>query len=110
MHNNNGNLNITNSSRVYGLDGGENFGVEDFNLMHITISPNPASSYLEFKTENSIIKKAIIYDLQGKMIQKFEDENLKKIDVQKIDAGLYIVKLIDENNKSYAYKFIKNSF
>lgn len=110
MHNNNGNLNITNSSRVYGLDGGENFGVEDFNLMHITISPNPASSYLEFKTENSIIKKAVVYDLQGKMIQKFEDENLKKIDVQKIDAGLYIVKLTDENNKSYAYKFIKNSF
>ncbi|MCZ8197032.1 MAG: T9SS type A sorting domain-containing protein [Flavobacterium sp.] len=99
--------NIQYSSKIYGFDG-PTVGVEDFNLMQITISPNPASSYLEFKAENSIIKKVVVYDLQGKIIQKFENDNIKKIDIQKFDAGLYIARLTDENNKSYTYKFIKN--
>lgn len=108
MHNNYGFPNITQTSRVYGLDGGVNFSVEDFNLLQVAISPNPTSFWLEFKSENSIIKKAVIYDLQGKVIQTFEDENIQKIDVQKLNTGIYIIKLTDENNKSHLHKIVKN--
>lgn len=94
------------ASVVYRLEGAT-AGVEDFNLQKVSISPNPATSYLEFKSQNSLIKKAVVYDFIGKIIQKFESENLKTIDIQKIQTGTYVIILTDGNNNSSVYKFIK---
>ncbi len=94
------------ATTIYSLE--TNVGVEDFNLSKITIFPNPASSYLEFRAENSIIKKAVVYDLQGKIIQTYEGEDLKIINVQKLADGLYILLLSDKNNTTSNYKFVVN--
>ncbi len=94
------------ASSVYKLEGAT-AGVEEFNILKVSISPNPASSYLEFKSQNSLIKKAVVYDFQGKIIQKLEGKNLKTIDIQKIKVGSYIILLTDENNNTSANKFIK---
>jgi hypothetical protein len=94
-------------TRVYNL--GQNAGVKDFDLQQVTISPNPATDYLELNSKNNVIKKAVICDLQGKIIQDFEGENLKIIDIRNISLGLYIVKFTDNSNNSFSTKFIKTS-
>jgi Secretion system C-terminal sorting domain len=107
MHRNFGFLSIQRSTLVYHLD--QNFSVNNFDINQVTIYPNPANDYLKFKTQNSAIKKAAIFDLQGKTIQEFEGENLEIIDINKIATGFYTIKLIDNSDNASTYKFLKTS-
>ena len=106
IHQNQGGLNINNFIYVYGFD--QNFSTSNFHVPQITICPNPTSDFLTFKSPNDTIVKAIVYDLQAKIVKQFESQKIESIDLKDISAGEYFVKLINSKYIVTDYKLIKN--
>lgn len=68
------------------------------------IYPNPVNSKIFFDT-NLKAQKIEVYDLRGK--EYLINWNSNTIDVSILDAGIYILKILDQRNQSYYNKFIK---
>lgn len=66
-----------------------------------TVFPNPTSGTLQLSSEFETI---IIYDITGKMIQKFT--HVTEIDLSNLISGIYILNLYDHQN-IYNYKIVK---
>lgn len=66
-----------------------------------TVFPNPTSGTLQLSSEYETI---IIYDITGKMIQKFT--HVTEIDLSNLISGIYILNLYDHQN-IYNYKIVK---
>ncbi|QOD59722.1 T9SS type A sorting domain-containing protein [Polaribacter haliotis] len=85
--------------------GSSSLSVDNFlNDDKISIYPNPVSSILNIRI-TSEVKKVIIYNLQG---QKILESISDKIDVSNFSKGIYMLKVITENNRISTKKFIKN--
>ncbi len=63
----------------------------------IIVYPNPTEDYFNLKSLQEIqIKKIIILDINGKTVS--ENNNINRIDIQNLESGVYIIKIISENN------------
>ena len=86
----------------------ENLAVENT----FEIFPNPTNDVLtinwpeNFNPKNSSI---LIFDAFGKVVQPISPKNndFEKIDLTGFDAGIYFVKIITEEGKSYTKKLLK---
>lgn len=67
------------------------------------VYPNPTSSLL-YINANDIIKTIVIYSLDGKLVV---ESNGNKADVSNLQKGLYIIKVITNQNEVGTKKFIK---
>lgn len=65
------------------------------------VFPNPTSGNIQLSSEFETI---IIYDITGKLIQKFT--HVTEIDLSNINPGIYILNLFDHQN-IYNYKIVK---
>lgn len=80
----------------------------------ISLTPNPASHYLQLEYKGETVLKADIqvFDTHGKMIMKLKNENIggpgngKTIDVGNLPAGVYIL-LIDTEQGRVVKRFVK---
>lgn len=76
----------------------------------IEIIPNPVLN--SFLVQSSFLKldKIILFDIHGKQIYStFEcTENMKLIDTQNLNAGIYLLRITTENGKVSNLKLIKN--
>jgi len=74
--------------------------------INISFSPNPTNNYLLINglKENS---KIFIYDVFGKLVIE-EKNTIGKIDIQNLKSGIYILKVINNNEKLNSFRFIKN--
>jgi hypothetical protein len=74
----------------------------------ITVAPNPAHNQL-IVTNNENIRSIHIYSLTGAKIVDIAGNGMTRmpIDIQVLESGNYLIKVISENNISYS-KFIKN--
>ena len=93
---------------VGGIGGSDpcNLNIIDFNKqVEITIFPNPVQNILSFQTQEAI-KEVFVYDVLGKKINitKISD---KSLDVSVLSKGLYILKIVGENDTMFSSKFIK---
>jgi surface protein len=79
-------------------------GVENENLLTISIYPNPAKDKL-FILGLSTSSKVSIYNVLGKLV--FSETTSSELDLEGLQSGLYIVKIIDQQ-KEITRKFIKN--
>lgn len=68
-----------------------NLSVDDNELSSISLFPNPAKDFLNINTNNPI-DGVEIYNNLGQLIQKREG-NVKRIDMQGYDAGMYLLKI-----------------
>lgn len=71
----------------------------------LIISPNPAQNILNIKIKETI-KEFAVYDLLGKKVTT-NQVSTNTIDVSKLAQGMYIIKVISENDKTFSSKFIK---
>lgn len=72
----------------------------------VEILPNPTQNLLNIELNNEI-KEISICDLLGKkMVVKYKSD--KVIDVSNLPIGIYIIEIIDNYDKTYSSKFIKN--
>ncbi len=62
--------------------------------------PNPATEYLTVKSKSGNEAKAQLFDISGRLVTSEElIYGSAKIDLSRFENGLYICKVIDENNK-----------
>lgn len=71
----------------------------------LIISPNPAQNILNIEIKETI-KEFAVYDLLGKKVTT-NQVSTNTIDVSKLAQGMYIIKVISENDKTFSSKFIK---
>jgi hypothetical protein len=69
---------------------------------NIKVYPNPATDVLFI--ESVVPYQAIVTDLAGRNIMRFE--NKKSVNIAVLQQGVYLLKLIDKNNKSLGVKKI----
>jgi Secretion system C-terminal sorting domain/PKD domain len=74
--------------------------------IEITIFPNPAQNILNIKT-SGLIKQIKVYDVLGQKVI-IEQASTNSIDVSNLVDGIYLIKIIGENDKTFSTKFIKN--
>jgi hypothetical protein len=68
--------------------------------------PNPAQDYLSW---NEVIERINIFDLSGRLVlARSLAYSKRKMDVQFLPSGMYLLEAIDENGKSRKTKFLKN--
>jgi hypothetical protein len=79
-------------------------GVNDHNLIKVSIYPNPVTDKLFIKgiTSNS---KILIYNYLGNLVMS--KTNSDDVEVKKLASGIYIIKIIDTKGETVR-KFIKN--
>lgn len=74
-------------------------------VSEISIFPNPTTSTLYLDCNTSCPLQAIIYNLDGKVIQSINNPN--SIDVSSLQSGYYILKLNQGPSSTYT-RFLKN--
>ncbi|MBW7868687.1 MAG: T9SS type A sorting domain-containing protein [Brumimicrobium sp.] len=72
----------------------------------ILIYPNPTKDYLNISIQNEIITGVEIYSADGKLVKKYEEGDLTKLNVQHLTAGNYIIS-IKMNEKVLKFQWIK---
>lgn len=98
-----------NKSQTYSLHiniEDEATSVNEISKSEIKVYPNPVTDYVEISgiKESDLIQ---IIDLNGKqIIKQIVDENSEKIDVSKLERGIYFIQ-VSNNNENYTQKIIK---
>jgi len=79
--------------------------LNNFNASTISIFPNPAIETIQFSSYQDI-SRVSLYNFNGKLIN--ENINLiEKYDVSNLKSGVYIFKIITNNNETKTIKLIK---
>jgi len=77
-------------------------------LEKIKVFPNPASDFWNISSEDAMILKVEIYNLQGQLILTTQlNANLGKINTNGFSSGIYLSKVITKNG-SKTFKLLKN--
>lgn len=82
------------------------------NKLNIRLSPNPTADYITLIDEDaqlSEFSKIMITDITGKHVRELPAFHAisGKIDLKDLKSGLYLVKIMDNNNLVYAGKLLK---
>ena len=97
---------LTNSVYVDSIVFDNTLGTADFGNVNNSISlyPNPAKEVLNISSSNSITNIEV-YDLLGKKVSS--NNNAINVNVAALGKGVYIVKVVQENGRVIAKRFIK---
>ncbi|WP_196894819.1 zinc-dependent metalloprotease [Aureivirga marina] len=77
--------------------------IEDYNSKQLEIYPNPTSDYLTISNKN--ISNIQLYSSLGKLVHQ-QKNNFEKIDISKLNVGIYILK-VKIGNEFYIKKIFK---
>lgn len=100
-------LTLTNVNGNFAVYGRQTLSLKSIETQHqFSIFPNPVDNVLNINSKNEVIKYSI-YDLNGKLINDLQISSSNKIDVSKLNPGIYFLKLVSENNQTHTLKFIK---
>ena len=83
-------------------------GVNDNNIVNVSVYPNPSSSNWNFKTGNTVITSVEVFNLLGKrvVLQNNNSTNVA-ISTQGLTSGIYIARITTEQGTK-SVKLIKN--
>ncbi|MEH6536451.1 MAG: aryl-sulfate sulfotransferase [Psychroserpens sp.] len=84
----------------------QSLSVNDFDIVGLKVYPNPVKSNLIIETEKTI-QSILIYDILGKKIEDLAG-NIKTISFNDFANGMYLVKIITQDNSIITRKIIKN--
>ena len=75
----------------------------------ISVYPNPTNGILHLNSENSLIKEASVFDLLGRQVysSKFSALNKVDLDLNSLQIGAYMLKVISDSGKTEAMKIMK---
>ena len=77
-------------------------------INNILVYPNPTNNVLYIKS-NQQIESICLYDITGKnIIKKQTKNNLNQLDISNLRNGIYVLHLVDENQKITVKQVIKN--
>lgn len=67
--------------------------IEENTLVEIEMWPNPTSQFVHFKSNDRVIKKVLIIDLLGRVVENYSNEKIDMIDVSHLQQGNYSMKV-----------------
>jgi hypothetical protein len=77
-------------------------GINDFYKFGVSIYPNPINQTLFVEHKFGRDLKLVIRTMEGKFIQEnFIDKSLNQIELDKLESGIYILEIHDQNNQWY---------
>jgi len=81
-------------------------GVEGFESSSFMIYPNPVTSHFSI---NTTVSKVTVYNLKGQLVAQFTGgfESGYNYDIQSLSAGVYVVKIVDNDNNEKNLKLVK---
>jgi 1,4-alpha-glucan branching enzyme len=91
--------------RVYGNQPAS-LKLDDFNALNfISLTPNPSTDFFSI---NYDLSKVFIYSMTGQLVKSFQNKSKSDIyEINDLNSGLYLVKIVDENNIEKTLKLIK---
>lgn len=96
---------ITNAARTKILN---LTSISESNSLHVTLFPNPSSDIVNLKSTYQIVH-ALVYNLQGIIVQDVRAEHIEMMDISKLSPGVYQVQLINTANQSAIKRMIKSN-
>ncbi len=86
-----------------------NVGIEELKTSDFKVYPNPTQGKFTVESSNNqLIKEVFIRDVQGKVIEfKIVNQSSLSSDLSLLEAGVYYVTVISENNQSLNYRIVK---
>lgn len=85
-----------------------NESLEEMNN-ELCVYPNPCKTEVKIKSNNSRFKDLKIYDVSGRMVMSIDVSSCKisNVDVSSLKHGIYMLKALTTDQKSYTQKLIK---
>lgn len=71
----------------------------------IAVYPNPASDVLNISLKSSTVTQVAIYSLAGAKVMEIEDAS--QLDISQLAAGMYLVRVMDNNKGVFFKRIIK---
>ena len=93
------------SAQAITINSNCNLSNQDFTKNQITIYPNPVNDVLNINLENSIISSVTVFNTLGQKVY-FSFSATSQIDVSKLEAGAYFLK-VDDLEGEYYGRFVK---
>jgi hypothetical protein len=72
-----------------------------------SVSPNPFNNTIQLKSSIEPIGAVELYNESGKLIKRWENVKSNNLNTADVPRGVYIIKIIDKQNKAYTQKLIK---
>lgn len=92
---------------AFSLSGQDNINdtIANNEIEGFKLYPNPTySDVVYITTKHNAVKDILVYDLFGEIVLR-QQSSYKELDVSKLDAGVYIVK-VNEQNKTISRKLV----
>ncbi|WP_299111135.1 PQQ-dependent sugar dehydrogenase [uncultured Winogradskyella sp.] len=89
-------------------------GIHDNLISEISVYPNPTENKLSINFglnyTSELSAKISIFDLQGKQIKTIQrnTEMIQNISTSELSNGIYILKVVGDNNKQFIHKLVKH--
>lgn len=81
-------------------------GIKNYNILQISVYPNPAKNSIEFVNAAIGSGNIQIYNTLGQLVKTSDFNERIVLDIQDLDAGIYTVRIVGENGVS-STTFIK---
>ncbi len=78
--------------------------LETFTPEYIKLYPNPAKELITIEIPVGINAEMLLTDISGKQIFKLEIISEQVVPLRGLDKGIYLVRILDVNNKSIVVK------
>ena len=85
----------------------QTLSVNNFNIETVALYPNPVKTNLNIRLKKDTETQIEIYDILGKRVYNTVISTSESINLQNLKTGVYIIKLI-QNNNSISKRLIKN--
>ena len=83
----------------------QTLGLENFNEIAFTVSPNPVKDITTIEAGNTVIENVSVFNTLG---QEVFTGTTEVIDLSNLEAGIYMAKITFEGNKTATRKLVKN--
>ena len=87
----------------YGAD------IKEYPQTHVNIYPNPANKTftISFTEEQESVKQVRVMDIMGKVVMSVENPSGNTVNIAKLPAGIYAVRVLSQSGISYTVKLVK---
>lgn len=91
--------------RVYG-NKQASLGNDDFNIATVALYPNPSRGFFNISTNT---KQVSVYSITGQLVKEFKGnfDNNYQYSVENLNQGMYIVKVVDDQDREATLKLMK---
>ncbi|MAP53908.1 T9SS type A sorting domain-containing protein [Altibacter sp.] len=82
-------------------------GLQENQIASIVLFPNPVKNWIDIRSDIGIVEIYIYSSLGNLLIHFSEIDRIQKCDLSSLDSGMYLIKLVDTEDRSVVKKVFK---